>query len=99
MDGTYNQSQPVQALVNAGHARHFCFDLSAATDRFPILIQDTILEVVIGSEKASVWFRLAARMLFRVPWRTDGDRLVYFSVGQPLGLHASWPILTLAHHI
>lgn len=42
---------------------------------------------------------LAGKMCFRVPDKPGRPKVVYFRTGQPLGLYASWPLLTLTHHL
>jgi hypothetical protein len=48
-DGTYNQDDQAQRIVREsfGHST-YCYDLSNATDRFPITLQIKILSKVFG---------------------------------------------------
>lgn len=52
-DGTYDQDIQVQRIVreSRGH-KTYCFDLSSATDRFPIILQEILLEKMFGNEFA-----------------------------------------------
>lgn len=52
-DGTMDQMKPVHRLLELGHTRFWCYDLSAATDRLPVSIQERILSFLIGAGPAS----------------------------------------------
>lgn len=63
-DGTFDQGAPLDRLLSlkskgelGGHKFH-SFDLSAATDRLPIQLQQDILGYYVGLELASCWSRL-----------------------------------------
>jgi hypothetical protein len=49
-DCTYNQGAFSSMLPPSGP--YYCFDLSAATDRMPLLLQVKVLTEVIGKERA-----------------------------------------------
>lgn len=52
-DGTFDQiGQFNRILALTKNKKTFCFDLSKATDRFPIEIQRVIFEVLLGEEFA-----------------------------------------------
>lgn len=71
----------------------YSYDLSAATDRFPLEIQLAYLEKCgLGEWKESV--RDIARSDFLVPH--TGERWKY-QVGQPMGLNFSFPLFHLTH--
>lgn len=74
-----------------------CFDLSAATDRFPREIQKALLNELIKDRDLanSLWTILAERT-FRVAW--SGEEVTY-NCGQPMGAYSSWPLFALAHHL
>lgn len=42
-DGCFDQVKPLQRLMAKGHKDVFSFDLSAATDRLPILLQVQVI--------------------------------------------------------
>lgn len=53
-DGTFDQEAPLKLLISEGdpHEKFHCFDLSAATDRLPVDLQEHVLNLVkpgIGS--------------------------------------------------
>jgi len=49
-DGTYDQGKQVDRIVSQTLTRNaYCFDLSAATDRFPVKLQEILLAQVYES--------------------------------------------------
>jgi hypothetical protein len=74
----------------------FSLDLSAATDRFPIVLQKKLLAIVYNDyEFANCWANLLSKREFLSP---EGDKFTY-SVGQPMGAYSSWAAFTLTHHL
>jgi hypothetical protein len=79
----------------------FSFDLSAATDRLPLVFQKVLLSPILSSWGAEVWGSLlvARDYLFA---RKDELGLrggsVKYSTGQPMGALSSWAMLALTHH-
>jgi hypothetical protein len=49
-DGTKDQLQPIQRLLDKGLTRFWCYDLSAATDRLPVILQADILTHLMGDD-------------------------------------------------
>jgi hypothetical protein len=47
-DGTYNQTAQTQRIVNLANGDIYSFDLSSATDRFPIELQQKVVETLYG---------------------------------------------------
>jgi len=70
----------------------YSYDLSAATDRFPIAIQYEVLKSLYP-DLADSWLKL-----MRIPIEYGNNERV-FEVGQPMGLLSSWPVFTLTHHL
>jgi hypothetical protein len=93
-DMTFNQAGFVKHM--AGRTNYHSFDLSAATDRFPIAVQQTLVEVFSSKERASAWRRILTRLPFTVG--SSGEEILY-SVGQPMGAYSSWGIFSLCHHL
>jgi hypothetical protein len=60
--------------------------LTTATDRFPVSIQEQILSLLIGPEKALHWKDLMVGHPLATP---SGDQELYYSVGQPMGAKSS----------
>jgi len=103
-DGTFNQTAPVERLIKGFKGKEFVasYDLSAATDRLPIVIQVALLEPLLGKEMASLWAFLLVGRPYRLPriacsYNLGFDRVTYW-VGQPMGALSSWAMLALTHH-
>ena len=79
----------------------FSFDLSSATDRWPLVIMFEMFQYLFGRSFASAVVNSAlATNLFHVPFVKGRKRsLVCFVAGQPLGYYASWPLFALSHHL
>lgn len=93
-DGTYDQDIQVQRIVreSRGH-KTYCFDLSSATDRFPIILQEILLEKMFGNEFAVAW----KNVMIDRDFSYKGNN-VRWKVGQPLGMLSSWAVFALTHH-
>lgn len=76
------------------------FDLSSATDRFPLSFQSLVINQLCNMEVAFAWVISGLGVnAFRAPGPCKGTpRLVRFSTGQPLGYLSSWPLFALSHH-
>ncbi|UHK03006.1 MAG: RNA-dependent RNA polymerase [Hangzhou mitovirus 7] len=92
-DLTHNQDG-VRSLLSIPTISYYSIDLSAATDRFPVCLQETVLQMLIGKEKAGAWKRIMTREL-KIP---KGGTISY-EVGQPMGAYSSWAVFTLCHHL
>jgi hypothetical protein len=75
-DATFNQDRAVRQFTELAKARGlkeiYSFDLSAATDRLPILIQIKLLGSFISERTAALWATLLVGRGYRVPkkaWR------------------------------
>ncbi|KAJ8621993.1 hypothetical protein MRB53_030522 [Persea americana] len=100
-DGTFNQTALLGRLSKLKSLRSF--DLSSATDRFPLAIQGVLIEALFNLTNAFAWVRSGLGVnAFKAP--TDEDqlpcysKLVRFATGQPLGFLSSWPLFALCHH-
>nr|QDH87249.1 MAG: RNA-dependent RNA polymerase [Mitovirus sp.] len=95
-DGTFDQFKPVETWVlprvRLGFPA-FSFDLSAATDRLPIALQQQILSHLFG-----VWFGKCWAGLLDRDWWFQGKPIRY-AVGQPIGALSSWAMLAFSHHV
>lgn len=101
-DGTFDQTAPLHRLIRLtkGKGPMFCFDLSAATDRFPARLQKEVLTWAFGDEASEFWLRVIRDRPFEAPWRRRKQKTaVSFGVGQPLGAYSSWPVFSLTHHL
>lgn len=95
-DCTFDQTSFAAKLTSPAGA-YSSFDLSSATDRFPIWFQEEVLAHLVGSEEyASAWVRTLTSHEFWVPW--TGSRVLY-ACGQPMGAYSSWAVFALSHHV
>jgi len=109
MDGTFNQLKPLKS-VPFGKVPISSLDLSAATDRLPIWLQQMLLSKIFGEKFAYHWYNLLINrsyaisigvLLFSKPKDISSDQYVNgvrYSVGQPMGALSSWAMLALTHH-
>lgn len=89
-DGTFDQLAPIRRLYDRKHQKLWSFDLSAATDRLPVDLQEQVLACLTNDEFARAWKLL----LTSRPWFFKGVPIVY-SVGQPMGALSSWGMMAL----
>lgn len=100
-DGTLNQMKPIRRLLKDRPQGPYCsYDLSAATDRLPVVIQAQILAVFLGTHVANMWKTL----LVGRPYIARNKELgidagnLYYAAGQPMGALTSWGMLAFTHH-
>jgi hypothetical protein len=67
-----------------------CFDLSSATDRFPLGLQLAVLDGLDLGQWNSILTQATKR------WDLNGS-IVDYEVGQPMGLYSSFPLFHLTH--
>lgn len=104
-DGTFDQTAPLgllQSKVDAKEVKSlYSLDLTAATDRLPILVQINILQHLVGNDAFGWhWANLLVGRSY------DFNQLGYskyhgsyhYAVGQPMGALSSWAMLALTHH-
>jgi hypothetical protein len=102
-DGTMDQLKPIRNLLKGGFRYLASFDLSAATDRLSVLLQERLLVPLVGPEFASNWRSLLVNRDYSiaVPLQFSGgvkQKTVRYAVGQPMGALSSWAMLALTHH-
>lgn len=106
-DGTFNQASPMKGLIKylKENNRNHCwsYDLSAATDRLPVKIQELVLGLLFQPKFASTWRSLLCDRDYQLPSlmvKTWGKakKIVRYAVGQPMGAYSSWGMLALTHH-
>jgi hypothetical protein len=110
-DGTFDQMAPAKRLVAAGHSHFWSYDLTAATDRFPVALEQAVMGFVLTPRLAELWALLLVKRGYIVPSRTpDGKRIrpdvdlrgvnvIHYGAGQPQGALTSWAAFSLSHHI
>lgn len=76
----------------------WCFDASAFTDRFPLQLQEAVIDSLVDRQVLSNEDREAFRLVIDKGWQWDEvGREVKWSVGQPLGYGPSFHLATLTH--
>lgn len=75
------------------HRGLHCFDLTAATDRFPLSIQKAVLTPLLG-ERVHAWADLMVNRSYSFK-----SKEIRYAVGQPMGLLTSWAAFSLSHHV
>ncbi|GER45605.1 photosystem I P700 chlorophyll a apoprotein A1 [Striga asiatica] len=102
IDGTFNHSGPIHRLMRIAHLKCFySFDLSSATDRWPVSVIHDLMSCLFGPTLASSIVNgcLALNVATLGPPLIRGPpRPICFVVGQPLGYSASWALFSLSHH-
>lgn len=105
-DGTHDQHAPARNLAEYGLKHFWSYDLSAATDRFPISLQQALLAILLGPEVARAWRSILVDREYKVPrFISDKQRVprstpvsVQYGAGQPMGAYTSWAVFALTHH-
>jgi hypothetical protein len=76
-----------------GH-KFWSLDLTAATDRFPIALQEKLMANIYDESLALSWKNILVNRDFKF---NDSD--IRYSVGQPMGAYSSWAVFTITHHL
>ena len=103
-DATFDQEAAVRRCFTKSRiaGKSYGYDLSAATDRLPIDLQESVLGALIGSPAARLWKDLLVNRDYILPGDTKVGRkahLLRYSVGQPMGSLSSWAMLAITHHL
>nr|UUW21468.1 MAG: RNA-dependent RNA polymerase [Hangzhou mito-like virus 1] len=96
-DGTNNHAHAFNAVRMATLDRNkefFSFDLTTATDRFPVYLQRMTVAAMFGPRIGELWSSIITDREFLGP---RGER-VRWAVGQPLGALSSWGVFAITHH-
>jgi hypothetical protein len=92
-DSTFDQGKAFQrALSKAEKYGHsYGYDLSAATDRLPLILQIKLLSGLIGGHLASLWGLILTERDYRLPVNKYEIPTGYlrYTVGQPMGALSS----------
>lgn len=96
-DATYAQldlSNQVGVWTKEGKGV-YSFDLSSATDRWPISHQKIVMERLYGEEIANWWAGVLS-----IPAVVRGEKeKISYAVGQPMGAYSSWASFAVSHHL
>jgi hypothetical protein len=104
-DGTFDQDKAYARCLKkaAEYGCAYAADLSSATDRLPITIQEAIINLIYGSTTLGGYWRkiLTLRPYFirsnQFPDLTGSH--YYYATGQPMGCLSSWAMLAITHHL
>lgn len=117
-DGTFDQLRPIRLLfeyqnsnrlTDGRKAELHSYDLSAATDRIPIVLQKVLLSPFLTSWGAELWACLMVGRDYHCPKTISFGKgqpkqllsstgRVTYQTGQPMGALSSWAMLALVHH-
>jgi len=81
LDGTFDQGETFQYLlkgVSRGR-KFYSFDLSAATDRFPVWAQKSLMEVLFGEKVAFLWQEMLVKRGYAYPAVRPGKATGHYS--------------------
>jgi hypothetical protein len=99
MDGTFNQTLPLKRMEFGKGL--YSVDLTAATDRLPMPLQEAMISLLTGSaEIAAAWKTLLVERdysFFQLGYSKWAGRYRY-AIGQPMGALSSWASLAITHH-
>lgn len=101
-DATFDQPKAIAWVKkNTQKGPMWSFDLTTATDRFPVVLQEIVMRAMFGRKVGSLWKKVMVSLRdfsFRDP-RTSLTTEVYYHKGQGMGLYSSWPAFAYTHHI
>lgn len=97
-DGTSNHSNAACAVREWTKSKRpiWSFDLTTATDRYPVFLQRIVIDAIFGPEIGELWETIITSRDFITP---DDKETVRFAVGQPLGALSSWAAFSVTHHL
>jgi hypothetical protein len=105
-DGTFDQDKSFHRVMEKSKlfGRAYSVDLSAATDRLPVLLQENILNCWFGNNIGTHWRKL---LTLRNYYIDDSNAFVNinetpyvkYGCGQPMGCLSSWAMLAITHHM
>lgn len=95
-DRTFTQN-PFNNWDLSNNEPFYSLDLSAATDRFPVVLQKKLLSYIYDSSNfANNWMELLTSRSF---YSKDLKHAIKYAVGQPMGAYSSWAAFTITHHL
>ena len=77
------------------------FDLSSATDNYPVNIQSAILDSIFDNNNFGKFWK---KIIISGPWQWNdikNNRIINYNYtkGQPMGADSSWAVFAFSHHI
>jgi len=98
-DCTFNQGAFLEFTAKAEGNSFHSLDLTAATDRMPITLQQRVIASIIGNDKSEAWRKILTELPFHITLPDKTEQLVSYGAGQPMGAYSSWPAMALTHHV
>lgn len=100
MDGTFYQERPIRRLVSRQSLGFVAsFDLSSATDRWPVATIHDLVACIFGPTLASCIVNgCLALNVCSLKGLVKKHSEICFVAGQPLGYYGSWALFALTHH-
>jgi hypothetical protein len=92
-DCTFNQGSFLEKTK--GWKKFHSIDLTAATDRFPIIVISQVLQGLLPLSFVQSWTRVMVKLPF---WFAKDKIFVPYSVGNPMGAYTSWNSFAITHH-
>jgi hypothetical protein len=103
-DGTFDQDASFGRVLAKAKLfeRAYSVDLSSATDRLPVGLQENLLNSLFGSSVGTYWRRLLTHRPYSIqdmnPYVSPTED-IFYGTGQPMGCLSSWAMLALTHHM
>lgn len=105
-DGTFDQEASIARSQDKAVAANcaYSFDLSAATDRLPVVLTAFIFSTIVGIRMfGGLWRSIMVKRPFGFNGKVAkalkvSDGPYFYEVGQPMGALSSWPGLAITHH-
>jgi hypothetical protein len=103
-DATFDQQGVTDSYFQRGLRPHWSYDLKAATDSIPMALYRAVLppflqaegeKVDDGIKRTKLWCDLLVDREWLHP---NGETLIRYGTGQPMGALSSWPSMALVHH-
>lgn len=100
-DCTFDQGRAVSFLQRATQTGPvYSFDLTSATDRFPVLLQEIVMRSLFGKKFATLWRKVMTDLRdFSLKSPKTTLHGIYYKQGQGMGLYSSWPVFAYSHHM
>lgn len=105
-DFTFDHKKGLPYLWSTRTAGHnfYSIDLSAATDRMPVILQSRIIKGILdklgleGESMSNDWRTILDREYSTKKSALNNEKPVRYAVGQGMGIFTSWPIMAMTHH-
>lgn len=97
-DGTASHDVAAQAVKRWSSdpsKKLWSYDLTEATNRWPLFLEWLVVKAAFGPEIADAWRTVISDRDFEI---ADGPERIRFNCGQPLGALSSWAVFAVSHH-